>query len=92
MIVYKYPLELDRYTDVLVPVDAKPIYVNIQKDQPCLWMQLPDSQAPCVRRRFAVIMTGEEVAGNLEYVGSFQALTPPLPTNYFLGHVFEVLP
>jgi hypothetical protein len=89
MIVYKYKLERDRYTDVLAPVDAEPIYVNIQGNEPMLWMRLPDKNAPEVRRRFVVIMTGEEYEGNLKHVGSFQVV---LVQAYFLGHVFEVLP
>lgn len=69
-----------------VPRGASPIRVEVQKDQPCLWVFVPDTEAPRVSRRFAVVGTGHPAPEGSGYVGSFHLLD-----GTFVGHLFAEL-
>ena len=84
--IWKYTVPFpphDRFT-LQIPQGARMLRVEVQHDVPCLWMFVPDTDAPKVARTYTVIGTGHpisEAAGF--YVGSFHLLDGD-----FVGHLF----
>lgn len=92
--IWKYELEPE--TIINVPVDAKPLAVQVQGGQTCLWVLL-DPDTPRVERKFLSFGTGHPIPDDsrfqrLQYIDTFQTENPMKglinsPTLVF--HVFE---
>ena len=81
--VWKYPFETtDRFV-LAMPAGAKPLCVQVQNGQPCLWAMV-DPELPRVERHFAVSGTGHPFrVDGFEYVGTYQLLD-----GRFVGHLW----
>lgn len=80
-VIYKYPLELGR-THLQLPFEAKVLCVQLQNDNPFIWIEIDPTLYTKVNRVFAVIGTGNNFDGGI-YIGTFQM--PP-----YVWHVYEV--
>jgi len=89
--IWKYPLPFPPKDMFMldIPRGARPIRVEVQQGQPCLWVFVPDTRAPKAARNFAVIGTGHPApeGGDGYYVGSFHLLG-----DTFVGHLFADWP
>jgi hypothetical protein len=84
--IWKFQL---RYADknvIAMPKGAKVLCVQSQKEVPCVWAVVPDTDAEVMQERtFTIYGTGhqhESISG--EYVGTFQ-----LQGGALVFHVFE---
>lgn len=89
--VWKYPLPFPP-KDIFsldIPHGATPVRVEVQHGQPCLWVLVPDTGAPKVACRFAIVGTGHPAPESADgyYVGSFHLLD-----GNFVGHLFTDWP
>lgn len=89
--IWKYTIPFpphDIFT-LQIPRGAKPIRVEVQHGQPCLWMFVPDTEAPKSTRNYAVVGTGHAAPGPADgyYIGSFHLLD-----GNFVGHLFTDWP
>lgn len=87
--VYKYPLILDDWQDIDLPVGARSLAVQMQHGVPQLWA-LVDPAAPLVPRRFRIAGTGHPInlgadGTRLDYIGTFQ-----LQAGALVFHLFEL--
>lgn len=84
--IYKYPIQLDSVTTLELPKGAEVLHVDIQRDQICLWAEVPiDCLLPLRDRSFLVLGTGMDVPVGATHVGS--AL---LAGGSLVWHVYEV--
>jgi hypothetical protein len=81
--ILKYPIFLEDEFSISMPVDAVPLYVNVQRGEPFLWA-LATVNGRESERTFYVAGTGHPVASDRLYVGSFM-----LYEGAFVGHLFE---
>jgi hypothetical protein len=82
--IYKYPLSRLDVEDIEMPQGAKPLAVQVQGGQPCLWA-LVDPDRPKEVRRFLTFGTGHPVSENVgAYLGTFQLIAGSL-----VFHLFE---
>ena len=82
--IWKYPLSVEDVQTIDLPAGYKPLCVQIQGDDLCLWA-LVDDRAEKVTAKVIIHGTGhpaDDVEG-LQYVGTFQ-----LYGGSFVGHVF----
>jgi len=84
--IWKFPLQCANKNTIALPKGAKVLCVQTQRDVPCVWALVPDTNAEVVQERtFAIYGTGHEhesIGG--EYVGTFQ-----LQGGALVFHVFE---
>lgn len=81
--IYKYTLQPGR-TVLDLPAEAKPLTVQMQHGQPCMWVLLDLAQPP-VRRIFDVYGTGHGMPADPgRYVATFQ-----MEGGALVWHVFE---
>ncbi len=84
--IYKYPLTPGR-TVLDLPLEARPLTVQMQHGAPCMWVLLNPAQ-PTVQRFFDVYGTGHGMpAIPGDYVATFQMASGAL-----VWHVFEAHP
>lgn len=82
--IHKFPIPPDRSFVLELPERFRPLALQVQREQVCLWVMLDDA-APRVRQRFEVRGTGH-VCDGLErtmHVGTLQV-------GAFVFHVFHV--
>lgn len=83
--VFKYPVEVSDKFSLLLPMEARILAVQMQRDKPCLWA-LVDPNAPVETRNFRVAGTGNPIEEeNLEYIGTFQ-----MAGGNLVWHLFEI--
>jgi hypothetical protein len=84
--VWKFPLASTVVTKLQLPVGAQVLTVQMQYDEPQLWV-LVDPQAPKEERRFQLVGTGHEFEpqGALKYINTIQ-----VQGGLFVFHLFEV--
>lgn len=81
--IHKFPVAMDNFV-LKLPTDAQVLCVQVQRDNPQLWVKL-NSEQDAVDRRFIVVGTGHVVPDGYDtYIGSFQ-----LYGGSFVGHLFE---
>ena len=98
-VVHKYPLDIDRATELPLDVEDKIVLIAVQRHRICLWALtehwVPPSQEgrtmphePTRRgsRMFHVFATGENVPPGLTHVGSCMTDDGAL-----VWHVFEAV-
>jgi len=70
-VIWKYTFGVtDKFT-IIMPFGTKILYVDTQRDVPCMWVEVKLSQI-ATERKFKLFGTGHEVDGELTYLGSFQ--------------------
>lgn len=80
--VYKYPLPLDDWVSVTMPLSAEPLCVQMQGDKPHLWARVIVDYPPCIHH-FRIAGTGYDLGDNVgRHIDSFQ-----LPSG-LVFHVF----
>jgi hypothetical protein len=86
-VIWKFPLVLNegRPQNVDLPPGALPVHVDVQDDQPTIWIRLnPD--LPRVRHSFAVVGTGRSFDPRYLFVGTC------IDRAGFVWHVLQVPP
>lgn len=86
--VWKFPLEIKDFQNILMPKGAKIIHVDAQNDVPCIWA-LVDAKEDTESRSFLIHGTGHNIEyplSRINHIGSFQ-----LDGGSFVGHVFEII-
>lgn len=86
-VIWKYKLEISDDHVLTIPAHAKILYLAVQNNVPCLWVQVnPYNKG--VKRHFITYGTGHGIEAEeddvLIYVGTYQL------SNGFVGHVFEM--
>ena len=84
--VYKYPLIIEDYQKVKMPLAGKILTVALQEEIPCIWA-LVDSDQKEVERIIRIAGTGHPMNDYAVYIGTFLMLKDRL-----VFHVFEVVP
>lgn len=85
--IWKFLLNSDSTTILLMPKDAKILSIQIQNDRPVMWVMV-DTDSEFEKRRFEPIMTGQEFEINRSdqrYIGTYQMLR-----GMYVVHVFEM--
>jgi len=84
--VWKFALgTADNRQTFAIPQDGKILWVAVQSETPCIWVEV-DPEAPKCNRQFAVYGTGHRMpAVSQQYVGSFM-----LENGSFVLHVYEL--
>lgn len=86
MTIWKFPFGLSDIVPIAMPKGAKPLHVEEQHGQACLWA-LVDESAPTEVREFRVVGTGHPLDDEFlgaRHVGTFQA-----SGGAFVWHVFD---
>lgn len=82
--VWKFPIPVDDAFELMMPEGARPLCVQTQRSQPCMWAFV-DPAAPQKPRRFRMCGTGHPLPDDVgRYVGTFQGYNEAL-----VFHVFE---
>lgn len=88
-LVYKYPVPLRDYFQLLLPRGAAILDVQMQQGAPQLWA-LVDTSQPLVERVFRLAGTGHPLTSDdtsqLEHCGSFQ-----MQQGALIFHLFELV-
>lgn len=80
--IYKYPVQVTDEFEVLMPVGAMPLSVQMQRGQPCVWALVHEG-AQDIYHTFCVVGTGNPVPENAgSYIGTWQ-------DGPFVWHLFE---
>lgn len=86
--IFKYPIPVENYFELLMPYDAKVLTVQVQREVPQIWaLTNPNNRSEV--REFRMVGTGhpiEESLNNLKYIGSFQLVNETL-----MYHLFEII-
>lgn len=86
--IYKYPLTLESFTEVAMPVEAEILDIQMQYDVICIWA-LVDPENRLVTRKFRIFGTGHPI--EMKDLDSLVYLkTVKTRTELFIWHVFEV--
>lgn len=90
--VWKYKFDLKRMASETtdrqtfeMPSGSYPLYVNIQNDDLCLWVQVKEDN-PIVKRTFCIVGTGRKIPDDVhvsKYIGT-------VLQDIFVWHIFEI--
>lgn len=71
--IYKYPIKIEDEQVIQVPVGATILSVQVQKEQPCVWIAVDTAQSVHARRLY-LVGTGQpcQHVNGCKYVGTFQ--------------------
>lgn len=86
MRIYKYPIEATDRQTIKMPAAARPLCVQVQHDQICIWAEVKP-EARELERAVLVIGTGHEMpadAGAFTYLGTVQLLRGGLVFHVFI--------
>ena len=85
LVVYKYPLEVTGEQQVLMPVGARVLTVQVQYDQPCLWA-LVETRNPLANCTVTTVGTGHptDLTTGSTYVGTYQLKGGALVMHVFM--------
>ena len=83
--VYKYPVLLENYFEVTMPVGARILTVQIQNSEPQMWVLINPSFQNKIYR-FRLVGTGHPIQDNeeLSYIDTFQMRNGGLVFHLFL--------
>ena len=82
--VYKYPIIVDEYFSLELPIGAKILTVDAQDNCPYLWV-LVNPENISETRRFRFAGTGHNIIEDGDYIGTVQI-------RGFVWHIFEIAP
>jgi hypothetical protein len=86
--IWKYPLRIEDYQTVSVPVGAVPVAVQNQNEQIVMWCRVtiePKYEPKLTNMEIRIAGTGHTIEGNHEYIGTVQT-----QNGRFAWHVFRV--
>ena len=85
MTIRKYPLQVVEDQDISLPVGAKPLVVQVQNGEPCMWVIVDQWEDRKKKVRVSTVSTGVELFyyDGLRHIGTYQ-----LVDGAFVGHVF----
>lgn len=90
--IFKYPLPIDDWVGIEMPLGATVLCVQVQGGVPCIWARV-DPDAATAMRRFRVAGTGHHLEfdpKDAAYVGTVQLRDGALVLHVFdLGHVSD---
>lgn len=80
--IYKYPLELTDNQLLTLPSSARPLSVQLQGDQLCLWAEVNTGVGGLKDAVISIVGTGHEIPrGAVHYLGTVQQAA-------FVWHVY----
>lgn len=81
--VYKYPLVIDDYQKVTLPINAKLLCIKKQNEKLCLWV-LIDKEETCTEQiTIRCAGTGHPIKENVEYIDSIMMMGGSLVFHFF---------
>lgn len=83
--IWKYQFEISDGFNLLMPYDSDILSVQVQENQPCMWV-LVDTNQPVITRRFRIFGTGFT---NLDELGKFWNFISTFQMPPFVWHLFE---
>lgn len=83
--IYKYPVKITDAFTVDLPVGAEILTVQMQNDEPCMWVLVELEPGIRETRAFRIYGTGHMVNDKDSYIGTFQQHDGRL-----VWHLFEV--
>ena len=87
--VCNYTISVGDYFSLDLPVGAKILTVQVQRDEPQIWALVDPGQRSKVRHNFRGVRTGHDIkedSDSLIYIGTFQ-----LTGGNFISHLFEII-
>lgn len=77
--IYKYALEANEDTTIMLPKGARVLTVQTQRGEPQLWILINKDGARIQNRTFRIVGTGRPIEdpNTMRYVGTFQLLGEP---------------
>ena len=85
---YEVPMPLEEYFELSLPVNAKPLAVQVRRGTPQMWVLLDKDETIHANRKFRVAGTGHPISEpmeSLQHIDTFQLFNGNL-----IFHVFEV--
>jgi len=85
--IYKYTLNPKVTNAFKVPLGSAVLSMQVQKDKPCLWIQVNTEEKNLVEREFIIVGTGHALPEDkpFKYVDTFQMYDGDL-----IFHVYEI--
>lgn len=89
-VIWKYAIPIQDVFSIEMPKDSKILCVGMQKEVPCIWVEVPanqDYQKETIHRLFCILGTGTVAVelSNLEYVGTFLMMEDDLVFHLYTG-------
>ena len=88
MKIFKYPIPVEDYFELILPTGTEILTVQTQYNKPCIWCLVYPDVVPTEKRKFRLVGTGhpiEEGLVSLDYIGTFQLFNGTL-----MFHLFEL--
>ena len=81
--VYKYPLRIDDYQKVVLPVGAQLLCVKFQNGKPCLWALVDPDEMNMEEIQIRCAGTGHSISGQVEYIDTVLTYGESLVFHFF---------
>lgn len=81
--VYKYPLKIDDYQQVILPEYAKILCIKVQNGTPCLWALIDKEQAYDKIVTIRCAGTGHDIKDEVEYIDTIMVADGALVFHFF---------
>lgn len=89
-IIYRYPLLVTDYQEVLMPIGAEILTIQTQGENPSLWALVDPNESNVESRSIEMFGTGHPIADDLNiyhhYISTFQ-----LQEGKLVFHAFEMI-
>lgn len=70
--IYKYPLSVDRPNHLPIPPEGKVLSLQLQRGEPCIWVELNPNHPIMSERVFLFVGTGHSVPVSSEFIDTLQ--------------------
>lgn len=80
---YEIPMHGVAQFELLIPVPAKVVHVEMQGITPTMWIEL-NPESPSFPKHFSIVGTGHQIPVNAAHVGSWQ-----MEGGRFVFHLYE---
>ena len=84
-VIYKYRIGVTHVTTLTLPPNAKVLHVDLQCDNPTLWVEVDKDVDASESRRFVALMTGQTVDEGMRYIS-----TVILGASGIVAHYYEI--
>ena len=81
--VYKYPLRIDDYQSVLIPMGAKILCIKVQNGTPCLWALIDKDATYDELVTIRCAGTGHDIKEDVEYIDTIMISGGALVFHFF---------
>lgn len=81
--VYKYPLKIDDYQQVILPIDAKILCIKVQNGTPYLWALIDKEQTHNETVTIRCAGTGHDIKDEVEYIDTIMVVGGALVFHFF---------